>query len=550
MLLLANCTAMQVPGTDAPPGRTPPPAAQAPADADPYRWFDPIIDLRALIAATYVDAPDAAAMQRAVLAAMVDALGDPSSGFIAPEADARARETVSGSFVGIGVELAIEDGMPTVISALDDSPALEAGLRPGDVIAAIDGNATSAADPSALDRMLSGPPGSEVALLVRRGDGTEDVVRVPRRTVSATSVKGLARLDDGWVHMLDPDRRIAYVRIARFTERTAAELDQVIRKLESTGLSGLVLDLRSNPGGSIDAAVGTVDRFLSEGAIVSLRGRTGMGRTWDATADPSDLLVPVVALVDRGSASASEIVAGALRDHGRAKLIGTRSYGKGSVQTIVPLPDGAGSVRLTTDRYFLPSGRSVARTAGATRWGVEPDTGYLVPMPEETSVRASQARADRESGGERARQAVGRVQWNHPPSIREHAYDAQLAAAVEALQGYLDAMEWPVVGTLSGDVGAANEELRAALEYRRRLVAELAETDASISRMRGEGAGVDDPIVAADADLIDGTVELRDRDGRTVGRWTLKDPTTIRSTLDGSGVPVPVPVDPAEPDPK
>jgi hypothetical protein len=121
---------------------------------------------------------------------------------------------------------------------------------------------------------------------------------------------------------------------------------------------------------------------------------------------------------------------------------------------------------------------------------------------------------------------------------------------VEALQGYLDAMEWPVVGTLSGDVGAANEELRAALEYRRRLVAELAETDASISRMRGEGAGVDDPIVAADADLIDGTVELRDRDGRTVGRWTLKDPTTIRSTLDGSGVPVPVPVDPAEPDPK
>jgi carboxyl-terminal processing protease len=229
MLLLAACTAMQVPGTDAPPGRTPPPAAQASGDADPYRWFDPIIDLRALIAATYVDAPDAAAMQRAVLAAMVDALGDPSSGFIAPEADARARETVSGSFVGIGVELAIEDGMPTVISALDDSPALEAGLRPGDVIAAIDGNATAAADPSALDRMLSGPPGSEVALLVRRGDGTEDVVRVPRRTISATSVKGLARLDDGWVHMLDRDRRIAYVRIARFTERTAAELDQIGR---------------------------------------------------------------------------------------------------------------------------------------------------------------------------------------------------------------------------------------------------------------------------------------------------------------------------------
>jgi hypothetical protein len=204
------------------------------------------------------------------------------------------------------------------------------------------------------------------------------------------------------------------------------------------------------------------------------------------------------------------------------------------VQRIFPLPDGAGTVKLTTARYSLPSGRTVTREPGAAKWGVEPDTGFHVPITEQDFVASNAARQARESGVGGTGGAGGAgapIDWASPESIRHDAHDPQLAAAVRLMQGYLDVLEWEAVGGLSGDVGAANDELRATLEHRRRLLAELRRADDAISSLRAGGAGVDDPIVAPDADLIDGEVELRDREGRIVGRWIIKDPATVRGTL-------------------
>ncbi|MFO0962909.1 MAG: S41 family peptidase [Phycisphaerales bacterium] len=554
------------PATPTPRGGAGAPAARSarPASADmAYRWFDPLIDLRALLVDGFVEAPDEQAMQRAALEAMTRALGDPFTIYVPPAAESRLRQQITGSYVGIGVELDIDDGRPTVITPLDDSPALEAGILPGDTIMEVDGVSTEGADLARLDELLPGAPGTRVRLKLRRPDGAERTLEVPRRQVETRSVKGIERGADGWRYTLDTDRHIAYLRIAQFTERTLGELDAALAHLRGEGVSGIVLDLRGNGGGSLDAAVGVADRFLSRGGIVSIRGRGDRGRTWDAGESTDDIKVPMVVLVNQGSASASEVVAGALKDNGRAKVIGTRSYGKGSVQEIRPLPDGAGTLKMTTARYFLPSGRSVSRLPGAARWGVEPDTGFHVPMTEEAQLSNAAARRAWESvaGGSAGAGAPGAApgagaapdrttHWEQVPWIRDQAHDPQLAAALEAMVGFLDAGEWPVVGDLSGDVGAANDELRASLELRRRLLEELRRTDREISKLRGAGGGVDDPLLAGDAPYIDAELLLRDREGRVIGRWIVKDPKALRRGIAEGANPAPEYTPASEPEGK
>lgn len=529
------------------------PRAVPPAPETPYRWFDPVIDLRALLMQGFVDVPDERAMQRAVLDAMVRALRDPYTVWVPPDDEGDFNKAISGTYVGIGVELDLEDGRPVVITPMDDSPALEAGVLPGDVILAIDGTSTEGAGAAHLEDLLPGEPGTAVRLRLRRPDGTEREVTVARRHVETRTVKGLARTPDGWRWSLDPDRRIAYVRISQFTDRTAAELDAALAKIRADGVSGLVIDLRGNGGGSLEAAVAVADRFMPAGAIVSLRGRGDKGRTWDATSSPEDVLVPIVVLVNEGSASASEVVAGALQESRRARVVGTRSYGKGSVQEVRALPDGMGTLKMTTARYQLPSGRNVGRLPGATRWGVEPESGFHVPMTEADQLANADARraweaiaaggAGADAPGTNAAGATpapaAQPNWQAPASIRAQAHDPQLAAALEAMQGFLDAGQWPIVGDLSGDVGAGNDELRASLEYRRRLLDELQKTDRAISTLRGTGAGIDDPLLRDEAPLIDGEIVLRDRDGRIVGRWILKDPGALKRGLREGAEPAP-----------
>jgi carboxyl-terminal processing protease len=511
--------------------RTVPPATEG-----AYRWLDPIIDLRALIVGSYVDPIDATAMQRAAMEAMTKALGDPYTVYIPPADESAFRRQLSGSYVGIGVELDLDDGRPIVITAIDGSPAMEAGILAGDTILSVDGKSTEGIGAATLESLLPGAPGTVAALVIRRADGNERTLNVPRRVVETPSVKGILRDADGWRFTIDSDRRVAYIRIAQFNDRTVAEVDAALARIRADGVSGIILDLRDNGGGSLTAAVGVVDRFISEGAIVSIRGRGDTGRTWDATSSPEDLRIPMVVLINQGSASASEVVAGALRDNGCAKIIGTRSYGKGSVQDVLQLPDGAGTVKITTARYYLPSGTSPHRAIGASRWGVEPDTGFRVPMTEEQSIARAAARQLREGGGAATSPAVI---WNSSASISSVAHDPQLAGAVDAIQGYLDMVEWPVVGDLSGDIGAGSDELRSSIEYRRRLLDELQKTDRAISTLRSAGAGVDDPFLGNDASLIDGAVELRDRDGHVIGRWIVKDPSALRTGIGASAIPAP-----------
>ncbi len=511
--------------------RTVPPATEG-----AYRWLDPIIDLRALIVGSYVDPIDATAMQRAAMEAMTKALGDPYSVYIPPADEGAFRRQLSGSYVGIGVELDLDDGRPIVITAIDGSPAMEAGILAGDTILSVDGKSTEGIGAATLESLLPGAPGTVAVLVIRRADGNERTLNVPRRVVETPSVKGILRDVDGWRFTIDSDRRVAYIRIAQFNDRTVAEVDAALARIRADGVSGIILDLRDNGGGSLTAAVGVVDRFISEGAIVSIRGRGDTGRTWDATSSSEDLHIPMVVLINQGSASASEVVAGALRDNGCAKIIGTRSYGKGSVQDVLQLPDGAGTVKITTARYYLPSGTSPHRAVGASRWGVEPDTGFRVPMTEEQSIARAAARQLREAGGATSSPTV---LWNSSASISSVAHDPQLAGAVDAIQGYLDMVEWPVVGDLSGDIGAGSDELRLSIEYRRRLLDELQKTDQTISTLRGAGAGVDDPLLGNDASLIDGAVELRDRDGHVIGRWIVKDPSALRTGIGASAIPAP-----------
>lgn len=502
------------------------------ARGTPYTWFDPLIDLRALIVGGFVDTPDADAMQRAALEAMTRALRDPYTVYVPPDSEGLIRRQISGSYVGIGVELDIVEDHPVVVTAMDDSPALAAGILPGDVILEVDGRSTEGVDVIGLEQLLPGAPGTTVTLLVRRPDGTERTVPVERAQIESRSVKGLAREGEAWRFMLDPEQHLGYVRITQFDERTAEQLDSAIARMRSHGLAGLVLDLRGNGGGSLDAAVAVADRFLRKGGIVSLKGRGERGRTWDATASDEDVDVPLVVLVNQGSASASEVLAGALQDNGRAKLVGTRSFGKGSVQEVRSLPDGAGMLKMTTARYFLPSGRTVARAPGVPRWGVEPDSGFHVPMSGAQLEANFKARRTWESAGS---ETPPPQQWDQPGWIRTQAHDPQLAAGLEALRGYIAGGLWPAVGDLSGDVGASNDELREQLEQRRRLLAELQRTEAAITQLRGQGAGVDDSVLAPQAELIDGELLVRDRNGREVARLRIKDPEALTRALRDVG---------------
>ncbi len=316
------------------------------------------------VRAAYVEpVDDKVLMQSAVRGLLLEL--DPHSTYF-DKADAEAfDEQAAGAYEGIGVELLQQENVLKVVSPIDDTPAARAGLRAGDLIIAIDGKPISAIE--AMEP-LRGPAGSTVVLTLERGDEPPFDVSVTRETIRVTSVRS---------KMLEPG--YGYIRISTFQADTGADFQKHVVQLQAAAggrLKGLVLDLRSNPGGLLTAAVQVADDLLEKGGIVSTRGRIAISDArFDAT--PGDLLknAPVVVLVDAGSASASEVLAGALRDNQRARIVGSRTFGKGSVQTVLPLDNGD-SVKLTTARYYTPSGRSIQAT------GIVPDV-ELVPDPEE-----------------------------------------------------------------------------------------------------------------------------------------------------------------------
>ncbi|HEY3786725.1 MAG TPA: S41 family peptidase [Steroidobacteraceae bacterium] len=298
----------------------------------------------------YVDAVDDHALMDKAIRGMVAAL-DPHSAYLDSEEFEEIRLSTMGSYPGVGIEVVAEDSAVKILRPIEGSPAALAGLLPGDQIVRIDDNDIGADLAGAIARMR-GASGSVVKLTIRRPSTAQTLDFSLRR--AKVEVHSVAEQD------LEPG--YGYVRITGFSETTPDDLDRAVALLKRDnphGLKGLVLDLRNNPGGVLEAGVAVADAFLDQGVIVTADGRTADARfRMDAT--PGDLLdgAPLVVLVNGGSASASEIVAGALKDHGRAELIGHKTYGKGSVQTVMPLSHG-GAVKLTTSRYFTPSGASI-----------------------------------------------------------------------------------------------------------------------------------------------------------------------------------------------
>ena len=282
-----------------------------------------------------------------------------------------------GKFFGVGVLISNRDDRIVIISPLQNSPAMKAGIRAGDAIATVDGKDTSDWTIDRAVREITGPEGTQVTLGIERpGQKTVIEFKLNRAEIPIETIKGWQHTSDGgWDYMIDPAARIGYVRLGQFIPQTAEDLDKAIKAMEAKQpLSGLIIDLRFNPGGLLTSAVDVVDRFVSQGVIVSTAGPDpARNSQYTATPGSDHYRFPLVVLVNQGSASASEIVSGALQDHKRALIVGSRSFGKGSVQDVFPIDGGRAFFKVTTQYYKLPNGRIIHRQPDSKTWGIEPD---------------------------------------------------------------------------------------------------------------------------------------------------------------------------------
>ncbi len=297
-----------------------------------------------------------------------------------PEKLDEFRKQTMGSFEGIGVQIQMENGLLKVVSPLEDTPAYRAGILAGDYILKIDGHDAKNIDINEAVRQITGPEGSKVVLTINRPGQAPFDKAIARGKIQVQTIKGWKRSNgSGWDWMIDPESKIGYIRITNFNEDTGEHLHKALRELKAQNVRGLVLDLRDNPGGLLNIAVDVAEEFVRSGVIVSTRGRDGQQHP-PVEAHHQGLYTtgPMVVLVNSFSASASEIVAGALKDQHRAMMIGRRTFGKGVVQNLVRIDDSGARLnpailKVTAARYYLPSGRCLHRTEGSTEWGVEPD---------------------------------------------------------------------------------------------------------------------------------------------------------------------------------
>jgi carboxyl-terminal processing protease len=351
-------------------------AAKAAASPDTYSKLNLFGDVFERVRADYVEKPDDARLVEAAISGMVTSL-DPHSRYMNDKAFREMQETTHGEFGGLGIEVTMEDGIIKVVAPMDDTPAARAGIRSGDLISHINGEAVQGLTLEQAVNKMKGPVNTTTRLkIIRNGAESPIEVSIQREIVRVRPVRYRTEGGD-----------IGYVRITTFNEQTTDGLRKAIadisKQIPPEKLAGYVVDLRNNPGGLLDQAVSVSAAFMARGEVVSTRGRSAE-ETQRYTARSGDLTKgkPLVVLINGGSASASEIVAGALHDYKRATLIGTRSFGKGSVQTIIPLGAGKGALALTTARYFTPSGQSIQAK------GITPDIEVLQDVPDELKARS------------------------------------------------------------------------------------------------------------------------------------------------------------------
>ena len=304
-------------------------ARSADADYDALRRFSQVLDM---VEQYYVKDVEQKELIDGALKGMLQGL-DPHSTLLSTKEFQEMQESTNGEFFGVGVEITMENGQVLVVAPIEDTPGYRAGLRSGDIIVAVDGQYTMEMSLSEASSKMRGKRGTEVELLVlHKGEQRPVTMRIKREAIPVVSVKA-RELEPGY----------HWIRLTRFSGRAAQELLDALRDAKKNDIKGIVLDLRNNPGGLLDQSVSVSDVFLKDGVIVSIRGREeGNSRSYSAKSQADDVDVPMVVLVNAGTASAAEIVAGALRDQKRALILGERTFGKGSVQNIIPLPDGTG----------------------------------------------------------------------------------------------------------------------------------------------------------------------------------------------------------------
>ena len=409
--------------------------AQESAEAKTYQQLKLFGDIFDRIRLDYVEEVDDEKLIEAAIDGMLTSL-DPHSSYLSPDDAADMRIQTRGAFGGLGIEVTQEDGFVKVVTPMDDTPADLAGMQPGDFITHVDGEGLLGLTLSEAVDLMRGPVGSKIIItVVREGEPEPFDVTIIRDTIKLTAVR---------------DRSIGetvVLRVSTFNDQTYPNLkDGIKTQIEAAGgienINGFVIDLRNNPGGLLNQAIMVSDAFLEKGEIVSTRGRDpSQADRWNARKGDLAQSKPIVVLINAGSASASEIVAGALQDHRRAIVVGTKSFGKGSVQTVMPIP-GDGAMRLTTARYYTPSGRSIQAL------GVSPD--IIVEQPrqapkeddtEEDSSRSARSEADlrgsldNDSLSEKERKQIEseRAVAEEAATLRED--DFQLSYAIDLLKG-------------------------------------------------------------------------------------------------------------------
>lgn len=405
--------------------------AQTGLTSETYRQLNLLGEVFEQIRAQYVEDVSDEQIIEAAVNGMLTSL-DPHSSYLNAKSFEDMRVQTRGEFGGLGIEVTMENGYVKVVSPIDDTPASSAGLEPGDLITHLDGEAVLGLTLSEAVERMRGKVGTDILLSIRREGSEPFDVTITRDVITIRSVRSRA-IDD-----------IGYIRVTTFNEQTTSGLEDAVASLsEEIGddLKGFVLDLRNNPGGLLEEAITVSDAFLEQGEIVSTRGRE-LDNSSRVNAEAGDITggLPVVVLINGGSASASEIVAGALQDHRRAVILGTQSFGKGSVQTIIPLP-GHGAMRLTTARYYTPSGRSIQAL------GIVPDivveAATIERLDQQSSRREADLRGRLDNGtpgdsGESESQNVeteGAEADASDEAEGQAVEDYQLARAVDLLQG-------------------------------------------------------------------------------------------------------------------
>jgi carboxyl-terminal processing protease len=344
------------------------------AVADTYKQLNLFGDVFERVRSDYVEKPDDAKLVETAINGMLMGL-DPHSSYMGPKEFRDMQIQTRGEFGGLGIEVTMEEGLIKVVAPIDETPAAKAGILAGDLITHLDDEPVQGLTLNQAVEKMRGPVNTKIRLKVmRKGQDKSTEISIVRDVIRVRSVRSKTEDD------------VAYIKVTQFNEQSTENVKKAINDLSAQiggeKLRGYVLDLRNNPGGLLDQAISISDAFLEKGEIVSTRGRnTEETQRFNARAGDLTKGKPIIVLINGGSASASEIVAGALQDHKRATVLGTRSFGKGSVQTIIPLGSGNGALRLTTARYYTPAGRSIQAK------GISPDIEVLQEVPEELKAR-------------------------------------------------------------------------------------------------------------------------------------------------------------------